>query len=323
MCAHDLQLPMATNYSMLTSLLENAPCSVCGSSNPKTIKAECYPNEVDADVLLRAYSSASEARLMDRLVKCKDCGMVFLSPRLRSDLILSSYADAPDENHWAQRDMRVGTFSKSLASIASRLGVLPSEDFRILDIGSAGGYFLKAAVDAGFSSVGVEPNKELSERGRQYYGVDLRSGTLDDQHFAPESFSLVTLWDVLEHVTEPRILLEQIKIVLKQGGRLAVNFPDYGSRIRKLMRFKWPFFLSVHLHYFTVAHLDRLLREVGYRTLYTTPHWQTLQCGYVLKRASSSAPVMSFAEKFANAVGVGRFPLSYYVGQTLLVAEKV
>ena len=308
---------------MLNTLLEQASCPVCGSPRQKVLRAECYPSETDTEILIRGYSSASETRLMDRLVECEECGMVFLSPRLRSDLILSSYTEAPDHNHWAQREMRVATFRQSLSSIAKRVGFSPSKDFRILDVGSAGGYFLKAAADAGFTCTGVEPNLELSERGREHYGVDLRSGTLEDQQFSAGSFSLVTLWDVLEHVSQPRILLEQIGFLLKEGGFLVVNFPDYGSWIRKVMGFRWPFFLSVHLHYFTTAHLERLLREAGYRTLYTKPHWQTLELGYVLKRASSSVAFMSIAEKIVSAVGLGRVPLSYYVGQTLLVAQKL
>ena len=308
---------------MLAALLENVSCPVCGSDRYQIIRAPCYPDETDTESLLRGYSSASDVRLMDRIVRCNECEMVFLSPRLRSDLILSSYAESPDHDHWPQRDLRVTTFRRSLSSLIKRLGLAPKEDFRILDIGSAGGYFCRAANDAGFTCIGIEPNKELAEKGRRHYGVDLRCGTLNDQAFSANSFSLVTLWDVLEHVPDPRGLLRQIGPLLTKGGYLAVNFPDYGSRIRKLMGFRWPFFLSVHLHYFTTTHLDRLLNESGYRTLYVAPHWQTLELGYVLKRASSSSSLISPFARVVNAVGLGHIPFSYYVGQTLLVAQKI
>ena len=63
---------------------------------------------------------------------------------------------------------------------------------------------------------------------------------------------MVTLWDVLEHLASPNNELHTIHELLEDDGILVINVPDISSLPAKIMRWKWPFYLSVHLTYFTL-----------------------------------------------------------------------
>ena len=305
------------------ALVEAVPCAVCGADDAEVLREARYPAELTQDWLLQVYSSSSDRTLFDQLVRCRRCALVYLSPRVREDIIARSYAEAVDPTFIEQDPDRIRTFRRSLKGLARRHGLWATRtSTRVLDVGCAGGAFVKAATDLGFEPVGVEPSAWLAEQARSRYGIDVRAGTLGDQRFAPGSFELVTLWDVIEHLTRPSEVLEQVKAVLGPRGLLVVNYPDYGSLARQALGERWPFFLSVHLLYFTRQTLSRFLQERGFEVLETRPYFQTLSLGYVLKRASAYFEAIKLAQQAAGATGLGKLPFTYNMGQSLLVARK-
>jgi SAM-dependent methyltransferase len=98
---------------------------------------------------------------------------------------------------------------------------------RLLDIGCGDGGFLAFARDSGWKGVGVDYESRMiafaQEKGLEAYALDYAQFL---KKRAAKEFDAVTLFDVLEHVSEPRELLRQIKPVLKRGGLLAITFPN-------------------------------------------------------------------------------------------------
>ena len=75
----------------------------------------------------------------------------------------------------------------------------------------------------------------------------------------PESgFDAITLWAVLEHVSEPRNFLEQAARLLKPGGICFVLVPNWNSLARRLLKHRYRYILGQHLNYFTPATLRKL-----------------------------------------------------------------
>jgi SAM-dependent methyltransferase len=257
---------------------------------------------------------------MDRVVECRNCGMVYLSPRLDAGLIQKGYESAEDPTFIAQNPQRIRAFVRSVRSILARTGLRPVGR-RILDIGCAGGAFLVAARDAGFDVVGLEPCRWLGEYARKEYGLDVRQGVLRPGLFPPSSFDVISLWDVMEHVPDPHAALATVRSLLKDDGYLWISFPDIGSTAARLLRWKWPFWLSVHLHYYRRVSMCRQLEAAGFKVRYTRPHWPQLQFGYVLKRAAALVPPLKPLAKVVSAIGLGSVPFSYNMGQTLMVAR--
>lgn len=304
-----------------TPLFENVFCPLCGQEDYKVLSPALYPTPLDREHLLSIYKSSSEVKLLDQLVECKGCELVQLSPRVHHDIIMASYSGAVDPKFVEQDSMRIATFTRALRKIFADLNLTPSKNIKTLDIGCAGGAFPKAAHDFGLSIVGIEPSRWLSEQGRKRYGLDLRAGTLEEHPFEENSFDLVTLWDVIEHLTAPEKTLAEIKRILKPGGHLLVNYPDFGSWQAKLLGKNWPFLLSVHLYYFTPKTIQEFLQKAGYEVVKLRPHWQMLELGYVLKRAGSYFGFFNYVARLTEWLHLSRLPILYNVGQTQVVAK--
>jgi SAM-dependent methyltransferase len=300
-------------------ILEQVPCGVCGGNEHEVVHEACYENEKDFD-LVEKFRASGDELLIDRLVKCRDCGMRFINPRLRSDLILSSYAEGEDPTYVSQIAARERTFAASLLEIERVLGRTGS----LLDVGTAAGAFLGAASARGWKAEGCEPNRWLAEWGSRHFGVRIRPGSVFEQNYAPGSFDVVTLWDVIEHTTNPRDVIEHCRSLLKPGGVLVVNYPDAGSWIARALGRRWLFLTSVHLHYFDRRTMSRLLESTGFRVAVVRPHIQRLELDYVLSRgAALSRGLSRVARAIVKPFGLARVQVPYWLGQTFVAARKL
>src|SRR5690349_22293158 len=97
---------------------------------------------------------------------------------------------------------------------------------RLLDVGCSAGFFLKVARDRGFDVHGLEIPADTAALARERYDVDVQVGTLDDAHFEPGSFDVVTMWDVIEHVRDPVGAMSTVARLLKPGGIAALMTPN-------------------------------------------------------------------------------------------------
>lgn len=95
---------------------------------------------------------------------------------------------------------------------------------RLLDVGCGTGEFLDEAVAAGFSVLGVEPSTTAFLIARTRHPVV--HGELGDVGLSEDSFDVVTLWSVLEHVLDPFSFLDRVRFILKRGGILALRLPS-------------------------------------------------------------------------------------------------
>jgi 2-polyprenyl-3-methyl-5-hydroxy-6-metoxy-1,4-benzoquinol methylase len=301
---------------------ETVPCPLCSGTAFTVVYPGTFPSALSREFLTEVYRSSSDQTLFEQVVKCAKCGLVYLNPRLNSALIVDSYAEGEDMAFVEQDAMRIRTFSAALKRLGRRHGVVLSDRTNVLDIGCAGGAFLQAARTLGLSAVGLEPSKWLSGYARTKHGLDVRTGTLADHSFPEAHFDLVTLWDVIEHVPDPGAELKEVHRILKPGGLLVVNYPDFGSVAAKLLGKRWPFLLSVHLVYYTRRTMRRQLLKAGFKAIEIRMHWQTLEFGYVLKRASRYFPFIRFFGHIVEKLGLASLPLKYWIGQTQVVAKR-
>lgn len=314
---------MTTEVSDAGRLVERVDCPLCKSPRPyQVLRPASYPGGVTKEEVAAAYSASSDQVLFDQVVRCDACKLIYLNPRARAELIEQGYARSVDPTFLTQDEGRIRTFKRSLRRLCGRQGLTPSRDVRVLDVGCAGGAFPKAAHDLGFSVVGVEPSAWLASEGRRRHGLDLRAGTLEQQDLPASSFDLVTMWDVIEHLTRPDRVLAEARRVLAPDGLLAVNYPDHDGLVRRLMGWRWPFFLSVHLIYFTPRTLTLLLEQAGFEVLWIEPHWQTLELGYVLRRAEPILGAARHVRALVERLGLSSAPFTYNLSQSLCLARR-
>jgi SAM-dependent methyltransferase len=99
---------------------------------------------------------------------------------------------------------------------------------RLLDVGCGTGQLLAVWSVQQDSCVGVEPSREVAVAARERTGLDIRPGTLFDHEFPPESFDVVTISHVLEHVPDARALLRRVSNLLRRA-----ESPRLGAELRK------------------------------------------------------------------------------------------
>jgi len=307
-------LPMIKNKENL----EIIPCDLCGSNKFSVVYSAQYEKEKDLDIIEKFRASGDEL-LIDQLVKCSRCGLIYINPRIKSNIIVKGYTEGSDETFVSQADAREVTFNKAVKKIEK---YFPQKG-KILDVGTAAGSFLAAAKKRGWDVYGCEPNKWLVEWGNKRYGLSLKQGTLFDQKYNSNFFDVVTLWDVIEHTPNPSEILQECNRVLKYKGLLIINYPDIGSLVARFMGQKWLFLNSVHLYYFTRKTIKSLLKKKDFEIKIIKPYFQSLEMDYLLFRASAISEMISKIGRFTvKILGIEKTLIPYWLGQTFIIAQK-
>jgi len=265
----------------------------------------------------KLYGAASGVPGTQRLVKCADCKMIYESPRYDAKTIVQGYMSSQEANHDSQYPMRVKSFYLALKKHSDRI---PLPGAKILDIGTAGGAFLDAATQYGYKAYGMEPSADLVNRGKSR-GLNIEQGTIESHDFEANSFDMVCLWDVIEHLPDPKAALHEVKKLLKPEGILLINYPDIGTWQAKIAGNRFWWILSVHLHHFTRKSIVDICRRTGFEAFHFQRYWQVLEFGYlermaVLYKIPLTKFITSLTPKF-----IQRIPVPYYASQTTALAR--
>ena len=212
------------------------------------------------------------------IVRCRRCDLVYQSPVPSADEIIEAYDGVVDQRYVEERSGRIETFSRDLAAVHrhERTG-------KLLDIGCHLGMFLDVAKEAGWDVTGLEPSRWSVEQARER-GHDVRHGTLDSVHFEEGTFDVVTMWDVVEHLSDPLTELRRMHRILRPDGLLAVSTMDVDALFPRLAARRWPWYMQMHLVYFSRRTLHNMLTKAGYRVVEMTPHRRVVRLSYLISR---------------------------------------
>ncbi len=135
---------------------------------------------------------------------------------------------------------------------------------RLLDVGTAYGFFLKAAKAAGWDTVGVEIAPDCALEAARISDAPVLAADFVEAD-VPGSFDVITMLDVLEHVRDPIACIEKARSLLVPGGWLVVETGDIDCGWARLLGNHW-YFLDPpnHLHYFSAAGLETALHRCGF-----------------------------------------------------------
>lgn len=262
------------------------------------------------------YGSANGIMGTQTIVKCKNCSMIYENPRFDDKIILNSYTEHEELTHDSQFELRVKSFKNALIKLNKHL----KNKKTILDVGTAGGAFLKAANELGYESTGLEPSKSLCEQAK-LRNLNVINGTINNINFE-KKFDIITLWDVIEHLTDPKDVLIKVNSMLKDDGILIINYPDIGSVLAKIMGKRFWWIISVHLHHFNKKTIKLISEKANFRKIENLMYWQYLEFGYLIKMADHLGfPFANFIYKFIPSF-LKKLPLPYYAAQTTFIAHK-
>lgn len=201
------------------------------------------------------------------VVKCEVCGLVYINPRPNEAEIAAYYPEdySPYQGE-KKNNIFIGHAKKFIIrrEIDKLRKILPPRA-SILEVGCSYGELLASLRDiGGFRVKGVDISLKAASIARDRYRLDVIAGTLFDGKFPNESFNLVIMKHVLEHMHDPRAVVCEARRILKKDGKLFLWIPNIDSIIFKLFKTRsYGYEIPRHLYHFTTAALRILLEKNG------------------------------------------------------------
>ncbi len=234
------------------STLEHIDCPIC---------------EQDETKLLFKKDSLS-------VVSCRHCSLRYVNPRINRQTLKEGYVETyypPDKVERIHQD------SMEWLQISERLMELEKQHQgkgRLLDVGCGIGTFLNLAREQGWDSYGIDPSKSGISFAQQEYNLNVKCGDIFDSSFSKAHFDVITLYHVLEHISELNPFLSEIGKLLKpskkdeKASTLVIEVPNGGGLQSRLQKADWPYVHPHdHLYYFSSQSLPKLLQKHGFRNI--------------------------------------------------------
>jgi 2-polyprenyl-3-methyl-5-hydroxy-6-metoxy-1,4-benzoquinol methylase len=282
--------------------MEYVRCNLCGADDT-AVRYPCTAEENSTPGSWSAYACTHNGYGRHHtIVQCRQCGLVYTNPRLDEHDIVGTYEAVEDPLYIEEREGRVLTFQRHLKPLERIAG---SPNGRpLLDVGCYTGVFVEIAARHGWDAWGVEPSHWAVEQA-QARGLHVVQGTLDTAELPGAHFDVVTMWDVIEHLTDPRAALEQTHCLLKPGGLVVVHTIDIDSFFARVMGARWPWLMEMHVYYFSRRTLRALLEKCGFEVLSDKPQGRYLRLGYLMNRVGALMPLVGRpAEWVATKLGL-------------------
>lgn len=265
---------------MSVILSEDIACNLCGARNNRVLYPSSLTSATPNPSEFRCTSSAYGVH--PPIVKCRECGLVYANPRWDSSVVRDSYTVVEDPTYVEEREGRVLTFSRNLQPFED-LVAMNSHTRHLLDVGCHIGVMVELALKRGWDAWGVEPSTWAAEQARAR-GLHVITGTLAEAGLEADYFDVVTMWDVIEHLTDPIAELKQVHRVLKPGGVFAIHTIDIESLFAHVMGKRWPWLMEMHLYYFSPRTLGKMLNKVGFTVIRSSAQGRFLRLGYFATR---------------------------------------
>jgi len=230
----------------VSELLEEIKCNICGS-------VDDYP-------FLK----------MDGFIyrKCRNCGLIYQNPRPVFIDLKNRYHDNYFDYEFANQKnffnlMKLGLKDIDFEHISKQLG----KEKTFLDIGCATGLLINHMKKNGWKTKGVDICRPSAEYGIKNYGLDIFIGTLEKASFPDDYFDVVHLSHLIEHVSDPKGTLLEIKRVLKKDGYMILTTPNADGFQARIARNSWRSAIPDHIFLFSKKTMSKLLEITGFEVI--------------------------------------------------------
>lgn len=309
---------MNIKEAVLDKNLAYVACNLCGSRHYKillrsTLKEDDFKNSHIQ------YTISERGHAYCQIVQCERCNLVYANPRDNDRDIINNYTMVEDEKYLGEWKAREAVFSRKLRLIEK----YAAKKGRLLDLGCFAGIFLNLVRRKNWSILGIEPSKWAANYGRNELNLEILQGTLEDFIFNDETFDVVTMWDVIEHLPDPKSTLSLLNKKLKKGGMLYLTTPNFDSIYRKLFGKRYWFIERMHIYYFTPGTIRRMLEESNYEVIEIGLNFKTMSMGYFIFRLKE---VSKFLTKIIIILSLlfllGKRDITVYAGEMTIIAKK-
>ena len=256
----------------VTQPIETCACPLCASDDPRPTP----------------YGAAAF-----RVVRCADCRLWYLSPRLPGPAMIDRYVNddyfagtgGGYTDYAAQERSLRRTFRRLLRRLAS--ADLTGGD--VLEVGCGFGYFLDEAAGHFKARTGVEMSPAAAHHAART-GNTIITGGLDA---VPDGLRVdaVVAFHVIEHIYDPHAFLAQARRFLRPGGTMVLAAPDMAGFWRHALGRRWPSFkIPEHVAFYDRQTLATLMYRAGLVDLQPIPYLHDFPLGEIVGKAGLLLP---------------------------------
>ncbi len=209
------------------------------------------------------------------IVECNDCSFRFTNPIPTEDTIGDYYKS---ENYVSHSGTKKGFINRVYHVVRSRaikqkekLASKHSTAKNILDIGCGTGDFLAYCKSLNWKALGLEPDESARKIAIESNLIEAKP--LNYLYAVEENtFDVISMWHVLEHVYNLNEDIEQYKKILKQDGVLIVAVPNCSSKDAEHYGANWAAYdLPIHLYHFRPSNMKKLFSNHGMEVVEILP----------------------------------------------------
>ena len=209
------------------------------------------------------------------IVRCKKCSFLFTNPRpdrneigkyYESQNYISHHSSGNDLMSIVYRLVRKWNIKKKFIIISTL-----SNGKNLLDIGCGSGELLQYFNSHGWNTMGIEPNNTARKIAVEQNNVNaFPEGQLEEMPDA--SFDVISLWHVLEHISDLHKRMAEIRRLIKPGGTIFIAVPNASSYDAKYYNSFWAAFdVPRHLYHFTRETISLLVSNYQFEMIKILP----------------------------------------------------
>jgi 2-polyprenyl-3-methyl-5-hydroxy-6-metoxy-1,4-benzoquinol methylase len=204
------------------------------------------------------------------IVKCRNCSMVYVNPRLKSEDLCNLYNEnviSPYHYYLETKDDDEKTFEKRLDIIEKY-----AKSGKLLDVGCSIGTFSVVAKNRGWEVYGVDINAQSVNYCLKKLNLDVKAGDFEKLDFPEDFFDVIIMNDFLEHVGSPTRALKKANQFLKKGGVIFIVTPKIDSFMARISKENWLHLKpNEHIFYFSSKTMGDILKRTGFETISIRP----------------------------------------------------
>lgn len=257
--------------------------------------------------------------------KCAKCSLVFLDVNTAFDdkeLYTLEYIEQRGHNmlgsYLAKAKEATADYYLSLIGRYVNKG-------KLLEIGCSTGITLKAAQKKGWDVYGVEINKTAGNIAKNLLNVDtIKIGSINDEMFPDDFFSVIIIFDVIEHISNPIEFMRILRNKLKNKGVVLFITPNVSSLSARIFKHKWLHLFREHVCIYSPQTMELLLNRSGFEALKIHRAVKFINMDIIKRHIECHPdiffkPLLSFFKKLSF---LNRIILPFNMGEICIVAQK-
>ena len=215
--------------------------------------------------------------------------------------------------------------TRNLQQVLRKVKPYVNTNAKMLDAGCAMGFMVELARSYGYTAYGFDPSSYALSRATSTMKQYLSQATIETASYPKNSFDVITLTDIIEHVQDPIASMRKLRRFLKKNGLIVIATGDTQSVAAKLLGKHWTFYIPPqHLFFLSKDNLTTMLNQTGFApvTWFRVGKWLSLD--YILHLAQSAGDFWwaRYIHRVAKWLNIGKMPMYLPMQDNIVVIAR-